>query len=55
MFADDGALRKRGRNVRHEVNKIQDGIRQVEWGMKWGFKFLSLCSLQKRGPEKTVR
>ena len=32
LFADDGALRKRGRHV---VNKIQDGIRRVEeWGMK---------------------
>ena len=26
--------------MRHVVNKLQDGIRQVEeWGMKWGFKF----------------
>ena len=40
LFADDGALWKRGRNVRRVVNKIQDGIRRVEeWGMKWGFKF----------------
>ena len=40
LFADDGALWKRGRNVRCVVNKIQDGIRRVEeWGMKWGFMF----------------
>ena len=60
LFADDGALLKRGRNVRHVVNKIQDGIRRVEeWGMNWRFKFsvgkTSLCPLQKRGSEKTVR
>lgn len=40
LFADDGALWKRGRNVEYVVKKMQDGINQVEkWGTKWGFKF----------------
>ena len=40
LFADDGALWKRGRNVDHIVKKMQKAINQVEdWGTKWGFKF----------------
>lgn len=40
LFADDGALWKRGKNVEYVVKKIQEGIHQVEmWGMEWGFKF----------------
>ncbi len=40
MFADDGALWKRWRNVQYIVKKIQEGINRVEmWGMEWGFKF----------------
>uniref|UniRef100_A0A3B3YS32 Reverse transcriptase domain-containing protein n=1 Tax=Poecilia mexicana TaxID=48701 RepID=A0A3B3YS32_9TELE len=40
LFADDGALWKRGRNVDHRIVKIQEGIDKVgKWGVKWGFKF----------------
>uniref|UniRef100_A0A3B3Q2D7 Reverse transcriptase domain-containing protein n=1 Tax=Paramormyrops kingsleyae TaxID=1676925 RepID=A0A3B3Q2D7_9TELE len=40
LFADDGALWKRGRNVEYIVKKLQEGIQQVErWGIKWSFKF----------------
>uniref|UniRef100_A0A3B3CGC5 Reverse transcriptase domain-containing protein n=1 Tax=Oryzias melastigma TaxID=30732 RepID=A0A3B3CGC5_ORYME len=40
LFADDGALWKRGRNKKHLVRKMQQGLKQVEdWGMKWGFRF----------------
>ncbi len=40
LFADDGAIWKRGMNVEHIVKKVQDDIQQVEkWGIKWGFKF----------------
>ena len=38
-FADDEALWKRGRNIEHINEKMQEGINQVEkWGTKWGFK-----------------
>ena len=40
LFAGDGALWKRGRNIEHINKKMQEGINQVEkWGTKWGFKF----------------
>jgi len=40
LFADDGALWKRGGNIDHIVKKLQEGIDQVEkWGEEWGFKF----------------
>ena len=40
LYADDGALWKRGRDIQHLVRKIQEGIGDVEqWGYKWGFKF----------------
>lgn len=36
LFADDGALWKRGRHVKYIVRKVQEGINQVE---SWGVKF----------------
>lgn len=44
LYADDGALWKRGRNVQHIVRKVQEGINKVkQWGYEWGFK----CSIEK--------
>ncbi len=40
LFADDGAIWKRGMNAEHIDRKVQDVIQQVEkWGIKWGFTF----------------
>ena len=40
LFADDGGLWKRGKNVKHIVKKVQECVNQVEnWGRKWGFRF----------------
>ena len=40
LFADDGALWKRGRNIEHVIGKLQGAINQVtEWGYDWGCKF----------------
>lgn len=40
LFADDGAMWKRGRNVKFIVKKLQEAITKVEeWSYKWGFKF----------------
>lgn len=40
LFADDGALWKRGRNVDHIRKRIQESVNMVEkWSYLWGFKF----------------
>ncbi len=40
LFADDGAIWKRGRNGEFINKKLLNGMNQVaEWGIKWGFKF----------------
>ena len=40
LFADDGALWKRGRNVKHIISKVQSAIDKVtEWGFDWGCRF----------------
>ena len=40
LFADDGALWKRGRNVGYVVRKLQEGVDSVErWGLRWSFRF----------------
>ncbi|CAJ1057143.1 RNA-directed DNA polymerase from mobile element jockey [Xyrichtys novacula] len=40
LFADDGALWKRGRNTKHLVTKVQTAIDGVtEWGLDWGCRF----------------
>lgn len=40
LYADDGALWRRGGNVNLVVNKIQQAIMEVEkWAGEWGFKF----------------
>ena len=40
LFADDGALWKRGRNESALTRKMQEAITAVEqWGLAWGFRF----------------
>lgn len=40
LFADDGAIWKRGRNLKFIMGKIQEAINKIEeWSFKWGFKF----------------
>ena len=40
LFADDGALWKRGRNMEHAVRKVQVALdKVVEWGYEWGCRF----------------
>lgn len=40
LFADDGVMWKRGRNVKFIVKKLQQAISKVEaWTLKWGFRF----------------
>ena len=40
LFADDGALWKRGKNIKYITKKIQEAINTVEkWSYAWGFKF----------------
>ncbi len=41
LFADDGAMWKRGRNVEYVVKQLQEEtIKRVEqWSLEWGFKF----------------
>lgn len=39
LFADDGALWKRGRNVDFVVSKIQQAVDVVDkWSIRWGFR-----------------
>lgn len=40
LFADNGAIWKRGRKISFVVKKIQEAIGKVEeWSLKWGFRF----------------
>uniref|UniRef100_A0A3B5QAR3 Reverse transcriptase domain-containing protein n=1 Tax=Xiphophorus maculatus TaxID=8083 RepID=A0A3B5QAR3_XIPMA len=40
LFADDGAVWKRGKNVDFIVRKLQKVIIEIEkWALQWGFKF----------------
>lgn len=40
LCADDGALWKRRRNVKHVMAKIQEAVNVVEtWSYSWGFTF----------------
>lgn len=40
LFADDGVLWKKGRNIEHLVGKVQEAVNMVvEWGFDWGFRF----------------
>lgn len=40
LYADDGAVWKRGRNLRNVVKGIQESINEVErWSVEWGLKF----------------
>ena len=39
LFADDGAIWKRGRNIKFSTGKIQGALdKVVAWAEKWGFK-----------------
>lgn len=39
LFADDGAIWKRGRNMDFVVKKVQEAVNEVEeWSLNWGFK-----------------
>lgn len=39
LYADDGAIWKRGKHIRHVTNSIQNAILKVErWSYDWGFK-----------------
>lgn len=39
LFADDGAIWKRGRNINYVVGKVQEAIIEMEnWSLTWGFK-----------------
>ena len=45
LFADDGAIWKRGRNMDFIVRQVQKALQSVEeWGMSWGFKISALKS-----------
>jgi len=40
LYADDGIMWKRGRNISYNMDKIQEAIEVVEkWSLEWGFKF----------------
>ncbi len=40
LFADDGAVWKRRRNIQYTIRKVQKAIdKVVEWGYDWGFRF----------------
>lgn len=40
LFADDGALWKRGGNIEYIKSKMQEAVNCVEkWSFLWGFKF----------------
>lgn len=38
LFADDGALWKRGRNIEYVVHKVQQAVDAVEQAIRWGFR-----------------
>ena len=39
LFADDGAMWKKGRNLEFIVNKMQDAVNKVQqWAVQWGFR-----------------
>lgn len=62
LFADDGAMWKRGRNIKYTVSKTQKAIRQAEqWSIRWGFRFSKeksqvLCFTRKMvGVERNLK
>ena len=44
LFADDGALWKRGRNMEHAIRKEQGAINEV---VKWGYNWGCSCAVEK--------
>ena len=39
LFADDGAVWKRGRNMKYTTERMQEALNKiVDWGSRWGFK-----------------
>ncbi|XP_016409773.1 RNA-directed DNA polymerase from mobile element jockey-like isoform X2 [Sinocyclocheilus rhinocerous] len=62
LYADDGALWKRGRNVLFVENKMQKAVNEVEnWANCWGFRFSVaktqvICfSKKKKNPSLNVK
>ncbi len=40
LYADDGIMWKRGRNIYFNMDKIQEAIEVVgKWSLEWGFRF----------------
>uniref|UniRef100_A0A3Q3AL86 Reverse transcriptase domain-containing protein n=1 Tax=Kryptolebias marmoratus TaxID=37003 RepID=A0A3Q3AL86_KRYMA len=40
LFADDGIIWKRGRNIKFVKRKLQEAVTSVEnWALEWGFRF----------------
>lgn len=58
LFADDGVMWKKGRNVEYIVRKMQEAIGKVEcWGREWGFRFSVaktkvVCFSQRKNQEQ---
>ncbi len=54
IYADDGALWKRGQNITYTVKKVPQAVNKVEeWAKKWGFqipveKTRVICFKKKR-------
>jgi len=60
LFADDGALWKRGKNINHIKGKVQEAVKVVErWSYSWGFKFSvgktkTIMFTRKRGVDAQI-
>jgi len=49
LYADDGALWKRGRNIKSVVKGKQESIKEVEeWSLDWALKH-NICYSQRTG------
>ena len=62
LFADDGAIWKRGRNLPYLFNQIQGALEKVtEWANDWGFKISTektKCMVfgnRKKMPSQTIK
>lgn len=60
IYADDGALWKRGRNITYTVKKVPQAVNKVEeWAKKWGFqipveKTQVICFTKKRNVHNKI-
>lgn len=56
LYADDGAIWKRGRNINHVIKNMQGALQIVErWSYNWGFKIsvtnsCFMLSTRKKAP-----